>query len=76
MNLDQNQKKWVISLVLGVAFLLVSSPYLYKFVEYLASMVGVKIANNGCPTTLGIIVHSVVFFLLVRLSMNLIVFSV
>jgi hypothetical protein len=26
---------------------------------------------NGCPTTVGILIHSIVYFLLVRFSMDL-----
>jgi hypothetical protein len=59
------------ALMLGLLFFVVSSPYTYKFVDQVVSAVvgGLfpslahlfKIAEGGCPTTYGLLVHSGVF---------------
>jgi hypothetical protein len=45
-------------------------PQTYNLVDSLLGNIIGKIANNGCPTTLGLIVHSLVFLLVVRYSMD------
>lgn len=59
---------------LGLLFFVVSSPYTYSLVDKLVGGVAralvpgaasfFKIAEGGCPTTYGLVVHSVVFALL------------
>ena len=59
------------AVVLSLQFFVVSSPYTYKLVDQVVSTVAgnlfpslahlVKIAEGGCPTTYGLVVHSVVF---------------
>ena len=59
------------AVVLSLLFFVVSSPYTYKLVDQVVSTVAgnlfpslahlVKIAEGGCPTTYGLVVHSVVF---------------
>ena len=61
------------ALTLGLLFFVVSSPYTYKLVDSLTqATVGalfpqfsylLKIAEGGCPTTYGLLVHSAVFAL-------------
>jgi len=48
------------SVVAAVLFLVISSPQLYKLTH---SVVGnqLALAVNGCPTTAGLLVHTVVF---------------
>lgn len=60
---------------LALLFFVVSSPYTYKFVDQITqglfTMVSpqlaymLKVAEGGCPTTYGMLVHSVVFALVV-----------
>ncbi len=59
------------AVVLALLFFVVSSPYTYKLVDQVVSTVAgnlfpslahlVKIAESGCPTTYGLVVHSAVF---------------
>lgn len=59
------------AVVLSLLFFVVSSPYTYKLVDQVVSTVAgnlfpslahlFKIAEGGCPTTYGLVVHSVVF---------------
>ncbi len=59
------------ALTLALLFFVISSPYTYTLVDRLVSPVLgslvpqlaylFKIAEGGCPTTYGLLVHSVVF---------------
>jgi hypothetical protein len=51
----------------GLVFLLISSPMMYKFTS---SHISHGLASaGGCPTTAGLILHTIVFILLVFLLM-------
>ena len=66
-----NMDKWRVSVLSGLIFLLISSPFLYRLVDRtVGSVVGYKVANDGCPTTYGLLLHTVVFVLVVRLLMR------
>lgn len=66
-----SRDKWMVSLIGGLLFLLVSSPFLYEAVDsILQPTTGLNIANRGCPTTGGLVVHAVVYSLLTRLLMR------
>ena len=66
-------KKLQHSLIIAVVFFLVSSPLTYRLVDkVVGSIVGsviphyadfFKVAQAGCPTTYGLVLHTVVFFL-------------
>jgi hypothetical protein len=50
------------ALVAGLMFFIISHPIVYKFVDSLVGgMLGPIASPSGCPTTWGLIVHSVVF---------------
>ena len=70
--MPSNEEKWKISFFSVLIFLLVVNPYTYKLVQKLLGPIVGKIADEttGCPTTLGLFVHSVVFLLIVRGSME------
>ena len=73
---DSSYKKWQISIFSALIFILVIHPYTYIFTQKLLGGILGKIADtNGCPTTLGLIVHTIVYILLVRGSMNLHLFT-
>lgn len=66
-----DQKKLKIAALAGLVFLVVSAPYTYKLVNSLTSKVGLKVAlPDGCATTQGLIVHTVVFILVTYLVMK------
>lgn len=52
-------------------FLVVSAPVTYKFTNSLLKKVCVLASKTGCPTTCGLLVHSVVFALLLSIGMTL-----
>ena len=59
-------QKIFISVKVALLFLLISSSFMYK----LTNKIGLKTLNsNGNPTTQGYILHTIVFGLLVFLSM-------
>jgi len=64
--------KWRFTFYTVVIFLLVINPYTYKLVNKLLGKIIGKIADpvSGCPTTLGLIVHTIVFTLIVRYIMD------
>ena len=59
------------ALTLALLFFVISSPYTYKLVDSLVgSLVGslvpqlswaLKVAEGGCPTTYGLLLHAAVF---------------
>jgi hypothetical protein len=64
-------RKMQISLYSAVLFLVISSPQLYKFTDKIFSTLGVDLADlNGCPTTQGLLLHTIVFGIVVYLSMR------
>lgn len=60
------QKKVMISLFSALLFLLISSPFMYKLTN---SVFAGKLASNGCPNWYGLVLHTLVFFLVVFGSM-------
>lgn len=73
---DSSYTKWQISIFSAFIFMLVIHPYTYIFTQKVLGRLLGKIADtNGCPTTLGLIIHTIVYILLVRGSMNLHLFT-
>jgi len=64
-------RKWQITLFSAFIFILVINPYTYSLTDSLLSGFIGPIAKNGCPTMVGILLHTVVYVLLVRYSMDL-----
>lgn len=63
------KKKALISLKSGLLFLIVSLPITYKIVNSLTKHIGIKVCDeHGCPTPVGLAVHTLVFILLVFAS--------
>ena len=73
---DSSYKKWQISIFSAFIFILVINPYTYIFTQKVLGGVLGKISDSsGCPTTRGLMIHTLVYILLVRGSMNLKLFS-
>ena len=69
---DSSYTKWQISIFSAIIFIFVIHPYTYKFTQQLLGKLLGKLADaNGCPRTLGLFVHTIVYILLVRGSMDL-----
>lgn len=66
-----SKDKWIVSVLSGLLFLLVSLPITYRLINYPLSMIGISIANKeGCPNLLGVGIMAIVFLLIVRLLMR------
>lgn len=64
--------KWQISLFSALIFILVVHPMTYKLTQKLfGGLIGRVSDASGCPTTIGLALHTLVYILLVRGSMDL-----
>jgi hypothetical protein len=64
--------KWQITFFSALIFLLVVHPMTYQVTQKLLGGVLGKIAEpSGCPTTLGLALHTIVYILVVRGSMDI-----
>ncbi len=73
---DSSYMKWQISIFSAFIFILVIHPYTYLFTQNVFGGLLGKIAEtNGCPTTRGLLLHTLVYILLVRGSMDLRLFT-
>ena len=73
---DTSYKKWQITIFSAFIFILVIHPYTYMFTQkVLGQFLGKITDENGCPTTCGLFIHTIVYILLVRGSMNLNLFT-
>jgi len=64
--------KWQISFFSAFLFVLVVNPYTYQLTQKLLGALVGKIADsNGCATSLGLVIHTIVDILLIRGSMDL-----
>lgn len=52
--------KWKYSFYSALLFFIISSPQIYKITHRIFSKY-IKIANDGCPTAFGLVLHSVVY---------------
>ncbi len=63
-----SQQKWIIAVLAGVLFALISSNMMYGFTNKLFSGINVgPLYKTGGPTTTGLVIHTIVFILLIRL---------
>ena len=57
-------EKLIVSLIAAVIFLLISAPFTYELTDKL----GLKTEESkGCPSTQGLLIHTVIFFVVVFL---------
>ena len=68
-----NKDKWIISVLSGLLFIIISSPVLYKTIDgivYKITGVNEIIYQQGQPTAIGLILHTIVFVFVVRMLMR------
>ena len=69
-NGASSQDKWRYTFYTAILFMIIASPFMFKIVNSILGSL-VKICDkNGCPTTIGLVLHTIVFALLLRLMMN------
>lgn len=59
----------LIAVIIGIIFFLVAMPMAFRLTNGLGGFVGVKTLNKNSPTLLGMIIHTIVFILIIRLLM-------
>ncbi len=70
--MPSNSTKWKISIFSLIIFIIIVNPNTYKFTDkLLGGIIGPLCDYNGCPTDRGLLVHSLVYLLIVRYSMDL-----
>ena len=73
---DSSYRKWQISIFSAFIFILVVHPYTYMLTQKMfGGLLGQISGPNGCPTTRGLVLHTIVYILLVRGSMDLNLFT-
>jgi len=66
-----SKDKWTVSVIGGLLFILISSPFLYEAVNSLTSSLGFSVAEKeGCPKISGLILHTLIFVIISRLLMR------
>ena len=63
--------KWRFTLYTTFVLILLFNPHIYNFTNSLFSKYVGGIANNGCPTYLGFVIHVIIFTLIIRYMMDL-----
>jgi len=67
-NGRKQQEKFITSLISGLTFFIIANPETFRLVR---RVLGPRIATpTGCPSTMGLLVHSLVFILIVWGMMN------
>jgi hypothetical protein len=75
-RMTDSSKKWQISIFSAFIFIVVIHPYTYLFTQkVLGGLLGKLADSSGCPTTRGLLLHTLVYILLVRGSMDLKLFT-
>ena len=62
--------KWKYSFYSALIFYVISSSQAYTITENLLGSI-INISNKGCPTALGLFIHTIVFMVVLYLIMNL-----
>ena len=61
-----NFDKWKYSIYTLIIFIIVVNPYTYKLTNFIFTKLNLTTTIKNCPTTFGLILHSIVFLLLTR----------
>src|SRR5205085_10642181 len=63
--------KWTASIMIGLLFLIISSPFVYKLTNKITNGIGIAIVDEqGCPNLIGLLSHAIIFVLILRLIIN------
>ena len=67
-NGKKQEDKFIISIISGLTFFVIANPETFRLVR---RVLGPSIATpNGCPSTFGLVIHTIVFILIVWAMMN------
>jgi len=56
-----NTDKLIVSVMAGLLFLLISSPFFYFITNSIISVFGLSSSMNGYPSIFGLILHTIIF---------------
>lgn len=63
--------KFLISIIITIVFLIMSLPLVFKLTNKGTRLLGVKaVTDAGVPTVVGVIIHALIFFIVIRLLMQ------
>lgn len=63
--------KWVISIIIGIVFIVLVTPLMFRVTDKMSSLVGLHtVKSSGVPTAFGIFLHFVIFVIIIRLLMH------
>lgn len=67
-----NQEKWIISVISALLFYIIALPQTYECITnpIIETVTGIELEKKGKPTTIGVMIHAVVFLLIVRYMME------
>jgi hypothetical protein len=66
-----SNQKWLIAIILGIIFLIVSIPIIYNLTNTLLSKINIHTTNKkGLPTPFGLVLHTLIFIIIVRVLMH------
>jgi hypothetical protein len=66
-----NVDKWIIAAIIAVIFIVLACPLAFRLTNALFSPLGFPTSSKkGRPTLLGLFVHAVIFFVVIRLLMH------
>lgn len=64
-------EKWLIAILIGVIFLIISSPFIYRLSNSTLGYVGLRTTDKaGHPIVFGWVIHAVAFIIIIRLFMK------
>jgi hypothetical protein len=62
--------QWQTALIVTLVFLLISNSYTYQLTQQIFGSIFAVANELGCPTMVGLILHTVVFLIIVRVLME------
>ena len=67
-----NYNKWKYTLITTFIFLVISNPVTYVFINStIGKLINIHVADgSGCPTIAGMLIHSVIFTIILRVIMG------
>jgi len=68
-----NADKWYLSLITTFLFYIIALPVTYEYITnpIVEDITGIQLEDEGKPTLIGVIVHSIVFLFIIRYMMDL-----
>jgi len=64
-------QKWFIAVLLGLIFLIISAPLIYRLTNGILSKIRLNTTyKNGTPTPFGYVLHMIIFIVIVRILMH------